>query len=81
MLVTEQGDRADYWLPRLKCALEISGTQRSRELPRRQRDKTAQLLANPRRWDGYVFICCFSARRRLIRWSYHRQENREHAKS
>src|SRR5262245_6881307 len=35
MRVTRQGDRADYWLPRLRCALEISGTQHGRELRRR----------------------------------------------
>src|SRR5262245_16016337 len=26
MRVTEQGQRADYWLPLLRCALEVSGT-------------------------------------------------------
>ncbi len=61
MRVTEQGQRADYWLPSLRRALEISGTEQSRELPRRHREKTAQMLANPRRWDGYVFVCWFSA--------------------
>jgi hypothetical protein len=73
MRVTDQGERADYWLPRLRRALEISGTEQSREVPRRHREKTAQVLANPRRWDGYVFVCCFSPARRLIRWSYHTQ--------
>jgi hypothetical protein len=74
MRVTAQGQRADYWLPRLRCALEISGTAQSRELPRRHREKTAQLLANPWHWNGYVFVCCFSPGRRLIHWSYHTQE-------
>ncbi|MBI1918153.1 MAG: hypothetical protein HYS12_25970 [Planctomycetes bacterium] len=74
MRVTEQGQRADYWLPRLQCALEISGTEQSRELRRRHREKTAQLLDNPRHWNGYVFVCCFGADRRLVRWSYHTQE-------
>jgi hypothetical protein len=74
--VTDQGERADYWLPRLRCALEISGTEQSRALPRRQREKTAQLLANPRHWNGYVFVCCFGRERSLIRWSYHTQEER-----
>jgi hypothetical protein len=73
MRVTAQGQRADYWLPRLRRALEISGTEHIRELPRRCREKTAQLLANPRRWNGYVFVCCFGAGRGLIRWSYHTQ--------
>src|SRR5436305_11372974 len=27
MRVTDQGQRADYWLPRLRRALEISGTE------------------------------------------------------
>jgi hypothetical protein len=72
--VTAQGQRADYWLPRLQCALEISGTEQSRELPRRHRKKRAQMLANPWHWNGYVFVCCFSPDRRLIRWSYHTQE-------
>lgn len=72
--VTNEGERADYWLPRVRRALEISGTEQARELPRRQREKTAQMLANPRRWGGYVFVCCFGARQRVIRWSYHAQE-------
>jgi hypothetical protein len=70
--VSKEGERADYWLPRLRRALEISGTQQSRELPRRHREKIAQVLANPWHWDGYAFVCCFQAARRLIRWSYHR---------
>jgi hypothetical protein len=74
MRVTEVGARADYWLPRLRCALEISGTQHSRELARRHREKAAQVLANPWHWDGYVFLCCFDPAHRLIRWSYHTQE-------
>jgi hypothetical protein len=79
MRVTEQGQRADDWLPRLRRALEISGTEQSRELPRRHREKTAQMLANPWRWDGYVFVCCFGAARRQIRWSYHTQEEQADA--
>ncbi len=77
--VTAQGERADYWLPRLRRVLEISGTEQSRELPRRHRVKTAQMLANPWRWDGYVFVCCFGPGRGLIRWSYHTQEDQEDA--
>jgi hypothetical protein len=79
MRVTDQGQRADYWLPGLQCALEISGTESIRELPRRHREKIAQVLANPRGWDGYVFICCFGPSRRVIRWSFHRQMEREDA--
>ncbi len=64
MRVTRAGDRADYWLPRLQCALEVSGTARSREMPRRQREKIVRVLT-----------------RRLIRWSYHRQEVKSDASS
>jgi hypothetical protein len=75
MRVTEQGQRADYWLARLRCALEISGTEQSHELPRRHREKKAQMLDNPWHWNGYVFVCCFSTERRFIRWSDHTQED------
>jgi len=81
MRVTRAGDRADYWLPRLQCALEVSGTARSREMPRRQREKIVQVLSNPLGWDGYTVVCCFAAARRLIRWSYHRQEVKSDASS
>jgi hypothetical protein len=74
MRVTKVGQRADYWLPRLRCALEISGTGRKGELSRRHRQKTAQVLANPWQWNGYAFVCCFSAAHRVIRWSYHTHE-------
>jgi hypothetical protein len=79
--VTEQGERADYWLPRLERALEISGTEQPRELARRHREKTAQMLDNPRGWNGYVFVCCFSATRPTIRWSYHTQGEQTNATS
>jgi hypothetical protein len=81
MRVTNERDRADYWLPRSRRALEISGTEQSRELLRRQREKIAQMLDNPRHWNGYVFICCFSAEQRVIRLSYHTQEGQEDASS
>jgi hypothetical protein len=74
MRVARDGDRADYWLPRLRCALEVSGTQIPRELLRRQREKVAQVLSNPLRWDGDVVVCCFATQRRHILWSYHEQE-------
>lgn len=73
MRVTRTGERADYWLPHLQSALEVSGTEHRRELPRRQREKAVQMLQNPLRWDGYVLVCCFAKRARLIRWSYHSQ--------
>lgn len=81
MRVTEQGERADYWLPKLRCALEISGTENSRDVSRRQREKTSQMLANPRRWDGYVVVCCFHSTSNLIRCSYHTQKEQIHASS
>jgi hypothetical protein len=74
MRVTRQGDRADYWLPRLRCALEVSGTRSPGELRRRCRQKTVQVLANPRRWNGFVFVCCFHPGQSLVRWSYHEQQ-------
>ena len=74
MRVTRTGDKADYWLPNLHCALEVSGTERSGELGRRHREKVVQMLHNPLRWSGYVVVCCFASRRRLIRWSYDQQE-------
>lgn len=77
MRVTEQGQRADYWLPWLRCALEISGTEQSRQLPRRHREKTTQMLDNPWHWNGYVFVCCFGEEQRVIRWSYPTQEEQE----
>lgn len=68
MRVTDVGDRADYWIPRLNCALEVSGTEHVREITRRHREKIAQVLANPRRWNGYVVIGCFDkARPQVLR--------------
>jgi hypothetical protein len=81
MRVTEQGERADYWLPRLRRALEISGTTRTGELARRHREKAAQVRANPRAWDGYVFVTCISRRNPTIRWSYLAREVKEDVSS
>ena len=81
MRVTDTGDRADYWLPSLQLALEISGTEHEREVPRRRREKVAQMLDNPRGWNGYVFVCCLSSVCRRIAWSYHKQEDRTDAAS
>ncbi len=44
--VTIRGDGADYWLPKLSRALEISGTERYTEMARRKSKKRTQLLAN-----------------------------------
>lgn len=74
MRVADQGQRTDYWLPRLRCALEISGTEHRHELSRRHREKSAQMLGNPWGWNGYTFVCCFSSATNVIRWSYHTQE-------
>jgi len=74
MRVTRVGDRADYWLPRLKCALEISGTEHLSEVPRCHRQKVVQVLQNPLRWNGFVYICCFVAPRGQIRWTFVQQE-------
>jgi hypothetical protein len=71
MQVTKIGDRADYWLPRLQCALEVSGTEQARALRRRHREKVRQVLSNPLQWSGYVIVCCFTAQERRILWSYH----------
>jgi hypothetical protein len=74
MRVTREGERADYWLPRLNCALEISGTTQQRQFSRRHREKVSQALSNPLRWNGYAITCCFTKQQRLIRWTYHQQE-------
>ncbi|SRR5260370_42079406 len=81
MRVAREKDHTDFWLPRLRCALEISGTEHNQELLRRQKEKMTQMLANPRRWDGYVFLCCFRPGNNIIRWSFHKQEEREDATS
>jgi hypothetical protein len=81
MRVTQEGDRADYWLLRSQCALEVSGTENRREVPRRHREKIAQVLSNPRQWNGYVVICCFAPQQGLIRWSYLKQEGNDNASS
>jgi len=47
--VTREGDRADYWLERVQCALEVSETENLRELRKRHRQKITQVLGNPHR--------------------------------
>jgi hypothetical protein len=78
MRVTREGDRADYWLPGLRCALEVSGTTRAGELGRRHRQKASQVLSNPLGWNGYAFVVGFTGPQSRIRWSYHVQETSEH---
>ena len=74
MRITREGDHADYWLPRLQYALEVSGTESAHELSRRHREKVTQVLSNPLRWNGYVVVCCFTVPKRRIRWSRHEWE-------
>ena len=81
MRVTRIGGHADYWLPELRCALEVSGTVSPRDFSRRHRQKVRQVLSNPLGWNGYVFLCCLAPRRRVIHWSYHEQEAQAHAPS
>ncbi len=81
MRVTREGERADYWLPDLQCALEISGTTQPQLLARRHREKVAQVLSNPLQWNGYVVTCCLAKRQGLIRWSYHQQEVKRDGRS
>lgn len=81
MRVTREGERADYWLPQQRCALEISGTTNPRLLAGRHREKIAQMLGNPLQWDGYVMTCCLAKRKKLIRWTYHRQEESNDGRS
>lgn len=76
MRVTREGERADYWLPNLQCALEISGTTQHRLLASRHREKIKQMLGNPLQWNGYVITCCLSKKNRLLRWTYHQQKVR-----
>lgn len=71
--VADQGDRADFLLPKLHSALEVSGTERAREVRPRVREKKHQVLQNPLGWDGYVVVCCFDTEYRLIQWNCYSQ--------
>ena len=59
MRVTGYGESADYWLPRMQYALEISGTANPRYLSRRHHEKIGQVLNNPLGFDGYVVVCWY----------------------
>jgi hypothetical protein len=61
-----RGEGPDYWMPRVRYAVEISGTEATRLMKRRHREKRRQLLANWRGWNGYVILCCFSPSHRVI---------------
>ena len=69
-----RGERFDYVLSEksVRCGVEISGTQtEDRQTMRdRQVQKIRQLLANPKRWGGYVVIVGFA--RREIWLSHHK---------
>lgn len=79
--VMERGGRADYRSSLVKRVLEISGTEDLVELGRRHREKVAQALANPFRWDAYVVVCAFDAEGHRIRLSGHRWEESPHAEA
>lgn len=69
MIVTAQGERADYWLPALEYALEISGTQTKDLLTARARRKRKQVRDNPLSWSGYAIVCCFDKNHPTVSWS------------
>lgn len=69
--VTSYGGRADYRSLTVPCVVEMSGTERPRELSRRHREKVVQAMANPFGYDAYVVVCLFAPRRCQIRFSYH----------
>jgi hypothetical protein len=79
--VMEHGGRADYRSTLVERVLEISGTESLAELGRRHREKVAQALANPFRWDAYVVVCAFCAEGHRVRFSGHRWEESPHAKA
>ncbi len=79
--VLEHGGRADYRSSVVERVLEISGTERGAELGRRHREKVAQALANPFRWDAYVIVCAFNAEGHRVRLSGHRWEEPPHAEA
>lgn len=76
--LAKRGERFDYVLAEngVQCGLEISGTQTAdrQQMRDRQVQKIHQLLANPRRWGGYVVIVGFA--RREIWLSRHEQGER-----
>jgi hypothetical protein len=78
--VTDHGARTDYLTRKRKAVLEVSGTEDSAELGRRHREKVAQALDNPLRWDAYVVVCAFSGRGHRVRFTRHPVGEAEHGK-
>jgi hypothetical protein len=77
--VIESGGRADYRSTLVPRVLEVSGTESLVELRRRQREKVAQALANPLRWDAYVIVCAFCEEGHRVLFSGHRWEESANA--
>lgn len=69
--VTAYGARADYRARRRKMVPEVSGTEVSGELARREREKIAQARDNPFGWDAGVVVCAFSSTGHQVRFSKH----------
>lgn len=69
MIVTVHGDRADYWLPKCRYAVEISGTDRKVALTARVRRKRKQVCSNVLGWRGYAIVCCFDRNQPRIVWT------------
>jgi hypothetical protein len=79
--VMEVGGRADYRSSLVERVLEISGTESLSELGRRHREKVAQALANPFRWDAYVVVCAFCPTGHRVVLSGHRWQESPHAEA
>lgn len=79
--VMEHGGRADYRSSVVERVLEVSGTETLGELGRRHREKVAQALANPYRWDACVVVSAFCAEGHRVRLSGHRWEESTRAET
>jgi hypothetical protein len=79
--VIENGGRADYRSSLVRRVLEVSGTENLAELGRRQREKVAQALANPFRWDAYVIVAAFCADGHCVSLSGHHWEEPDDAQA
>jgi hypothetical protein len=79
--VMEHGGRADYRSSLVERVLEVSGTESLADLGRRHREKVAQALANPFRWDAYVVVCAFCAEGHRVRFTGHRWEEHPRAEA